>query len=130
MRKPFTVEEYTFPVSEITANTAGLFDLYTDRSINGMLWSITVLESTFAANGSLILAVSGETGEEIWRRNGTASTSGTSYVRAQLRLTDNALVSGTGNMPVDNIALNSILRLTGSGLGNGTSGLGIKIIYL
>lgn len=129
-RKPYAVEEYLFPVGEITASAGGLFDVYSDRSINGLLWGVSILENTFSANGSLILAISGDTGEEIWRREGTASTSGTSYPRAQLRFTDDSLISGTNAIQVDNIILNSVLRLTGSGLGNGTSGLGIKITYL
>lgn len=130
MRKSFAVEELLFPPGSLVASAAGLFDIYSDRPINGLLWGIVILENSFAANGSLILAVSGETGEEIWRRNGTASTSGTVLPRATTVFTDNTIVSGTGYQVVDNIYLNSVLRLTGSGLGNGTSGAGIKIGYL
>ena len=130
MRKPFAVEELLFPTGSITADANGLFNAYSDRSINGLLWAIVIEENTFSANGSLILAVSGETGEVIWTREGTASTSGTVLPRATLVYTDGTAISGTGNQPIDNIYLNSVLRLTGSGLGNGTSGAGIKIAYL
>ena len=130
MRKPFAVEELLFPMGSITADTNGLFNTYSDRAINGLLWAVVVEENSYTANGSLILAVSGETGETIWQRIGTASTSGAYLPRATLVLTDVTAISGTGNMPVDNIYLNSVLRLTGSGLGNGTSGAGIKIAYL
>jgi len=130
MRKPFAVEELLFPPGSVTASSAGLFDVYSHRPINGLLWGIVILENSFAANGSLILAVSGETGEVIWERNGTASTSGAYLPRATLVLTDGTAISGTGNMPVDNIYLNSVLRLTGSWLGASTSGAGIKIAYL
>ena len=133
MRKPFAVEELLFPVGSITASTglgSGLFDCYSDRAINGLLWAVVVLENTYAVNGSLILAVSGETGEVIWQKNGTASSSGTSLPRATTVFTDNTIVSGVGYQHVDNIYLNSVLRLTGSGLGAGTSGIGIKIAYL
>ena len=130
MRKPFAVEELLFPTGSITADGDGLFNAYSDRPINGLLWAVVIEENTYAVNGSLIIAVSGETGETIWQKLGTASTSGTHLPRATLVYTDGTAISGTGNQPVDNIYLNSVLRLTGSGLGAGTSGAGIKIAYL
>lgn len=123
------IEEYKFGIANLTAASTGLKDSYSDRSINGVLWGVQLLENTFGANGSIFLMVSGGNSEVLWSREGTASTSGTFYPRATCRFTDNGLMSGPNWTGISEISLNSVLHLVLSGVGDTTSGLGINVIY-
>ena len=123
------IEEYKFRIVDLTSASTGLKDSYSDKSINGLLQGVQLLENTFSANGSIFLMISGGNSEVLWSRNGTADASGTFYPRATCRFTDNGLMSGPNWTGTSEIALNSDLHLVLSGVGDTTSGLGLKVIY-
>ena len=119
-----------FPLGSLTANADGLFSVYSREDPNGFLKSIQILSNTFGANGSLFLIKSG-TEEVLWRKEGSAGVSGITHPKVRSVDDVNLTISG-GNGYVDfsDITLFGKLRLIGSGLGNGTSGLGINIEYI
>lgn len=131
MRKAFAVEVLKVPSNGVlTASAAGLADYYTDRSAVGLLWGVQLLGNTFGANGSIYLFESGGNHQLIWGANGNPGSS-TFYPRARVKYSEHTATSGTGNLDyVDNIALSNIFHLVLSGVGNGTSGLGLNVIYI
>lgn len=126
MRKAGTIEEYKFVVSDLTANAAGLFDLYSNRSVNGTIQNISFLNNTFTATGSLMVFASG-TENEFFMKIRAGSTNQVYYPFVYTY--DNNQTTGSPNIATQRV-VNSPIRIVGSGLGNGTSGLGIIIRYI
>lgn len=121
------IESYNFVTSSITSDSNGLFEAYSENDIIGRLNIIQILNNTFSANGSIQLFLSGNN-ELLWRKNGVAGASGTFYPREYVTNNVNDQISGTAVATTQALIVGT-LRLVGSGLGDGTSGLGINIYY-
>jgi len=126
------VKTYTYSISSLTAASTGLLDAYTDHAINGTIQKLFWDAGNHAATGSLIVTVSG-IGESI-----LSFTSGTLYGMTSEDFTKYlryATATSTGS-PIAltdagaQITVNDIIRVVGSGLGNGKSGLGFTIYYI
>lgn len=134
-RKAGTIEEYRFELADLSASSAGLFDLYSTHSINGTIESITFLNNSFAAAGSLLIFPSGlqnsgtNTGGLVIRTR-AGSTNTTIYPRTYTYDNQFVIGSGTSDSAREKIVVNEPIRLVGSGLGNGTSGIGVIIRYV
>jgi len=122
-----------------TANAAGVFAAHSTKEINGMLKGIAILENTYVDTGSLTLRVSG-LNIEIWQMASgvdadvvdlpTVDQSGGYIVKAHARTNYGATLSGTVNNGVwCDIPLYGHYTLIGSDMGNGTSGLGVVLVY-
>ena len=59
MVRDIRVKEYIFSVGNLTADSAGLFDTYSDHTINGTIHSITVGSNSYTHTGSLLFFQSG-----------------------------------------------------------------------
>lgn len=132
------VRDHRIQTGKFTSLVGANFDSYLNAvsglTVNGLLVAIDVGQNNFTATGSLILAKSG-LNNVIWTlTSGTAignvAQSGPYYIVAPLRDPNNNLLSGTafGQMTTE-IPLHGDYRLTGSGLGVGTSGAGVILVY-
>ena len=130
MVRDHRIETYDFNSGLIGAN----FDLYTWRSVNGILEAIWIQPNSFDPTGSLFLTISGQ-GYPVWSLISGTSTgnaaSNTAYYPVASNVNQvNTTLSGTnGNGVYTDIPLFGTLRLVGSGLGAGTSGTSITVVY-
>jgi len=130
MVRDIRVKESIFRVGSLTADAAGLFDVYSPEVVNGTIQSVTIGSNTFTNTGSLILMESG-----------TVPAVGNTIIQTRagsMMQTVYPIVYGNANTgggigspqafvrPV----INGQLRLVGSGLGNGTSGLIYMVRYV
>ena len=131
------VKEYNFTVGSLTADANGRFDAYTSHALNGTIKGVAIYESNWTNSaGSLLLNVSGlET--TAWSmvsgtvRNTGVADSGLTLPLATTIKTNAVPISGTGGyVAFQEIPMNSVMHLVGSGLGNAKSGLGLAIIYV
>ena len=130
MSRPNRIKEYIFSVGSLTANSDGLFNVYTDHSLNGTVQSVSVGSNTYTNTGSLLIYVSGtdnSTQNDIIMRIRAGSMMQTFYPVVYGTLNTN--VTGSPQAFEQNV-LNGPLRVVGSGLGNGTSGLTLKVRYI
>jgi hypothetical protein len=133
--RPNRVKTFDFSAGSLTASAGGNIQAYSDYPINGLLQSIQLKASTYAATGSLHLYVSGARDFALWNFiSGTATSnvavSGTYFPRVNPRYPTNVLMSGTSLTAYVELPLFGVLDLVGSGLGNGTSGIGLTITYI
>ena len=126
------VKEYIFRLGSITASSAGLFSTFSDYSVNGTIQSVQILDTSYSDTGSLILFESGTgnsgvglSGRIIRLRAGSENQTFYPFVYAD----NNAAATGSPQTFAQNV-INAPLRLVGSGLGNGTSGLGVVVKYI
>lgn len=126
------IKDYVFRAGSLTANVSGLFDSYSDNSVNGTVQSITLGSNTFTNTGSISVFLSGTDNsvqqDLILRfRVGSMMQNLYPFVSA----VDNQAVQWTAgsNVPVQPV-MNGIIRVVGSGLGNGTSGLYLTVRYI
>jgi len=132
MSRPNRVKVHRISTGSLIADASGNLDIYTWSPLNGLLQSVQYTGGNYGATGSLDLTISG-TGERlIILKSGTSfgndvATGDVVFPRAITRGTDGTSTSGLwyGEIP-----LNSVIRLTGSGLGNTKSGTGFNIIYI
>ncbi|MCK5625128.1 hypothetical protein KAI04_04780 [Candidatus Pacearchaeota archaeon] len=126
------IKQYRFPTGSLVANSSGTLDIHIPYPLNGLLQAIQYTGGNYTATGSFELTVSG-TGERLTLlKSGIAFGNNVAdgdvvFPRAITRGTDGSSQSGLwyGEIPI-----NSILRLTGSGLGNAKSGTGFNIGYI
>ena len=128
------VEELKFTVGSLTANSAGLFSVFSDRPINGHIDNIYLFENNHTTTGSYLILTSG------LYNSGTALGGLIITLRAgsfnqdyhpQVYPSSNqsVLISGPTGISSYSHGVNDVIRIVGSGLGDGTSGLGIRILY-
>jgi hypothetical protein len=129
------LKTYDFGILTATTGTgSGLFSSTTSYEINGMLKGVAIKSNTFEATGSLFLTISG-LNIDVWSMiSGTASSmisSTAGYIPKAFAWTNDGIsLSGTRNNGVwSDVPMYGKYILTGSGVGNGTSGLGVIIIY-
>jgi hypothetical protein len=120
------IKEYRFTTTEITASAGEIISAVSNHVLNGTVQKVEILANNYTTNGSIYLFVSG-TNELIWSRNGTATTSGAFY--PHVFTVDQTNVTGSPYVITQRV-INSPVYVGGSGLGAGTSGLGINIIYI
>lgn len=113
------IKEYVFNVGSLTANADGLFNVFSENSINGEILALSTFDNTFEDTGSIIVFLSG------LNNSGTNLGGQITRFRAGSRnLEFNAPIStGLG------FVTNQPLRLVGSGLGANTSGLSFIVKY-
>lgn len=128
------IDELRFEVGSLTASADGLFSVFSQESINGAIQSIAVGSNTYTNTGSLLFFFSGANntgtllGDLILRlRAGSMAQTVYPYVY----LTDNQGVTGSNTTAAywTQFVGNAPIRVVGSGLGAGTSGLYVTIKY-
>lgn len=130
--RPNRIKTYTFTPTELTASAGGTLSLYTNHSLNGMIQKIEYLGGNQTATGSLIFTVSG-TGENLFNfKSGTIPGNVASGLSANYLFTYAENSAGATGSPqaFTQYSINGVVRIQGSGLGNGTSGLGLNIVYI
>lgn len=127
MVRPNRTKEYSFTVANLTAGAGtNHVDVYTDHVINGTLQKISYYDGNWAANGSLMIFVSGAVQETIWvYKNATADQ----VVYPFVYPINSVNVTGSPQVGVQPV-VNSLLRVVGSGVAAGKSGLGLTIYYI
>ena len=127
------IKNYRFNIGSLTANSDGLFSVYSDHAINGTIHSVSVGSNTYTNTGSLLLFQSGTD-------NGTNNQDLILQLRSGSRIqtfypiqVGNYLTSistSAGSTAFVNFVINGPLRLVGSALGDGTSGLYYDVRYI
>lgn len=123
--KDIRIKEHRFDSGSITSNSNGLFNVYSDQSINGVLQSVTLSPNSYTETGSILLFESGTFNTLLLQLR--AGSVGTCHIFTYG--TDQQGVTGSPYAFVQPV-LNGPLRVVGSGLGNGTSGLAIVARYI
>lgn len=130
MLRPNRVKEYIFSTGSLTANADGLFSVYTDHSLNGVIQSVTLGSNTYTNTGSVILYVSGT--DNVAQNDRIMTLRAGSMMQTFYPVvygTLNSAVTGSPQAFEQNV-INGPLRVVGSGLGNGTSGLTLVVRYI
>ena len=127
------IKNYNFSVGSLTANSDGLFSVYSDHSINGTIHSVSIGSNTYTNTGSLLLFLSGTdngiNNQDLILQTRTGSRIQTFYpVHVGNYLT--SIPTGAGSTAYVNPIVNGPLRLVGSALGDGTSGLYYSVRYI
>lgn len=127
------IKEYTFSVSNLTANGDGLFDVYSDHVLNGTIQNISVGSNTYTNTGSLLFFQSGT-------NNGINNDGLVLQLRAGSRIQTffpvqvghylTSVTTSAGSTSFNQNVINAPLRLVGSGLGDTTSGLYATVRYI
>lgn len=136
MVRDVRVKEYIFPVSDLVASAAGLFDVYSDHAINGTIQSINIGSNSYTSTGSHLLFESGTINDGVqagmqFMRIATSLQNQVVYPAQISRLQNNSVVnSGTNFIDVQKMVCMGPLRLVGSGMGNGTSGTYFAVRYI
>lgn len=130
MFKAGKIQEYRFLPSDLIANAAGSMTVYSNTSINGTIEKIRYDGANYTATGSIIVALSGNRPEFLYNLvSGTvASNVGSSAIVYPYAYGTNN--NNTGSLVFIKQVANGPLVIFGSGLGAGTSGLGITIFYI
>ena len=133
MVRDIRIKEYTFNVGSLTAPTTGLFDVYSDHSLNGTIVNISAGSNTYTNTGSLLFFQSGTA-------NGINNQDLILQLRAGSRIQTfypiqvghylTSVTTSAGSTAFVPFVINGPLRLVGSALGDGTSGLGITVRYI
>lgn len=133
MVRDIRTKEYIFNVASLTADSAGLFNSYSDHTINGTIHSVSVGSNTYTNTGSLLLFVSGT-------NNGINNEDLILQLRAGSKIQTwfpiqtghyfTSLPTGAGSSAFVQNIVNAPLRLVGSAVGNGTSGLYVVVRYI
>lgn len=127
------IEELRFGIGSLTASSAGLFDVYTNSSLNGEVINISIGSNNFTNTGSLLFFFSGTnntgtlTGDLILRIR-AGSYAQTLYPFTQ-RVDNQGLGWTAGSVVPTSFFGNAPIRLVGSGLGDGASGLFVSVKY-
>ena len=133
MRKAGTVNEFIFGTGSLTADADGLFSVYSQFSLNGTIHSISVGSNTHTNTGSLLFFTSGT--DNGINNNGlilqlrAGSRMATFYPVTPAHNFDGILPGAGSTIYVQNVS-NGPFRIVGSGLGDGTSGLGVVVRYV
>lgn len=130
------VKEWAYPSADLIATAGGAIDTYSD-ALNGEIIGFRNVGAdnpgSWIKTGSLVFTSSGA-GDTIYDwRSGTATgdtgivdaTPKLSLVRGVERDTVGSVLTTYSRIPMSN----TVVRLVGAGLGNGTSGLGVSIVY-
>ena len=133
MVRDLRIKDYTFSVGSLTADTDGLFNVYSDYSLNGTIQNISFGSNTYTNTGSFLFYVSGTDNvaqKDLILRMRVGSMMTTIYPRTYTFDNQQIIGSATSDNARENFIINSPLRLVGSGLGNATSGLYVTIRYI
>lgn len=133
MVRDIRIKEYVFRVGSLTASSAGLFDVYSDHTLNGTIVNISVGSNTYTNTGSLLFFQSGTNNginnEDLILQLRAGSKIQTFYpVQVGHYLTNLATSAGSTAF-IQNI-INAPLRVVGSTVGAGTSGLYVVVRYI
>src|SRR3990167_9926783 len=126
MVRDIRVKEYVFNVGSLTANSDGLFNVYSDHVLNGTIHQVTVGSNTYTNTGSLLFFQSGTDNGinnlDLILQLRAGSKLQTFYpVQVGNYLTN--VVTAAGSTAFIQNVINGPLRLVGSAVGDGTSGL-------
>ena len=135
--RPNRIKNFKFEIGSLTANSSGQFSVYSKYPLNGLIYGVHIGQSTWTSStGSLFLNASGPE-IVIWSmvsgtdRGDGVGTSGVTFPRATTVRTNSVPLSGANGYAEFALApVNSIMHLVGSGLGNGTSGIELNVIYI
>ena len=133
MRKAGTINEFIFNVGSLTADSDGLFSIYSQTSINGTIHSIGVGSNNHTNTGSLLFFTSGT--DNGINNNGlilqlrAGSKMATFYPVRPVHNFDGILPNAGSTTYIQSVS-NEPFRVVGSGLGDGTSGLKVVVRYI
>lgn len=138
MVRPNRIKDYFFttgssPQSNLVATAGGIVNTYSNFSVNGAIQKIVFIPGNYTATGSLQVQVSGTNELILNIISGTNAMVGSQTNPVILYpFIYNVDSSNTTGSPqtYTNRVINAPLQLIGSGLGNGTSGLGVFIHYI
>ena len=133
MVRDIRVKEYVFNVGSLTANSDGLFNVYSDHVLNGTIHQVTVGSNTYTNTGSLLFFQSGTDNGinnlDLILQLRAGSKLQTFYpVQVGNYLTN--VVTAAGSTAFIQNVINGPLRLVGSAVGASTSGLYISVRYI
>jgi len=130
------IKEYRFTSDEMTANSAGNIDVYSQYPINGRIVAIqnygANAPGSWIKTGSILCYESGGAQTQQFIQEITSGTNTSLGVNASLRHYPSAQTLNTGGSVVANyidIPINNVMRIVGTGLGDTKSGLGLNIFY-
>lgn len=132
MVRDVRIKSYNFPIGSLTADANGRYSVYSEYPLNGTIQNVTILDTNYTATGSVMLFESG-LGNSGTALNGqilkirAGSENSTFYPVTYGELSNN--VTGSPQAFTQHV-IQSTLRIVGSGLGNGTSGIGLRIYYI
>lgn len=119
----------------MTSDADGLFNVYSDHTINGTIKSVNFLDGNYTATGSILvfasgLGNSGTALNELIMRFRAGSENQTFY--PYVTMFDNQGVTGsfTNHLITTENIIHAPVRLVGSGLGDSKSGVGLIINYI
>jgi len=118
------IKTYLFTnAGSLTSDAKGNLDTYSKHPLNGELLAVGVGTNDWTATGSIVTLVSGGYASVLGAVRGT-TVGDTVTVKVPV-LNTGAASTLTELHP----AMNDVLHIVGSGLGNSKSGLSIRIVY-
>ena len=139
MVRPNRIKEINnsdFTISEFTSNAGGIINAYSTIPINGAIRGVHWLGGNYTATGSVFITLSGTNTSIVNMTSGTVTgqtvnSEWTVYPKANTVLQTGIPISGAdGFVDFTEIPANSVIKIAGSGLGSGKSGLGVGITYI
>lgn len=126
------IKTIRFPAGSLVAPSTGRFDIYSPYVLNGTIQKVAFLGGNYTATGSFLVTVSGTTEPILNFTSGTTqgNVAAKSFVYTHVFTHNESAVTGSPTIATQRVLGGEIVRITGSGLGNGTSGLGIEISYI
>lgn len=123
------------PIGSLTATATGIIDTYMPNPINGFLQTVIWQAGNHTATGSLFITISGANTTILTLTSGaTTGMVAADFTKYPRVVTDSTLgIKQSGANGFNNFAeipINGVIHVVGSGLGNGTSGLGLNFTYV
>lgn len=129
------IKEYSFTIGSLTSAANGLFNVYSERPLNGTIQNIEWNAGNHTSTGSILIFASGlnnsgtALGGQILNVSGI-SVDGTYYPYVTQTSSIGILGSFTNVVANGQPVINSTIRVVGSAVGNAKSGLGLNIRYI
>lgn len=126
------IKTYRFTAGSLAAPATGRFDIYTAYPLNGTVQKISFLGGNYTATGSFLVTISGTQETILNFTSGTTqgNVAAKSHVYTHVFTHNENGVTGSPTIATQRVIGGEIVRVTASGLGNGTSGLGLEISYI
>tara|TARA_Y100000310_G_scaffold285517_1_gene309043 strand:+ start:4460 stop:4846 length:387 start_codon:yes stop_codon:yes gene_type:complete len=122
------IKNYTFSVGSLTSASNGRLDAYSERPLNGTIQKVGFGAGDFAANGSIIVTISGAVSEQIWKKIGGANADSMDYLAVYP--VDSLGATGSPDGGMVQRVINSTVRVTLSGCGDTKTASGLTIFYI
>ncbi len=133
-RKAGAIDEIRFSTGSLTADSDGLFSIFSEIPINGTIQNIRLGSNTYTNTGSILFFISGTNngvnndGLILKLRAGSGQINTVYPVREVTNFT--GIVPGAGSLMYVRNVLNAPIRIVGSGLGDSTSSDVIAVSFI